>query len=158
MIPQWIRKLAGESVVLFASIRKDEWKESFLQSGVIAGQIEGEAGDAEEVVEPAILVQMNLPFHLITGEFVVVEFRKSLDEVYVDWDYEPEAWVDYDAIPEGAKTYADLDLSKMPSGTTLFGAYVKDIKPGEIIKVHRVEGREHDKEGLSLWKDKKKWW
>jgi len=145
-------------VKLYASISHREWRNEFLKCGVKAGDIEGEAG-YDEISEKAILVQhIPFPYGYWNNDAKceddkacackIIVFKAPLDEVFIDWgDYdldelnEPENWVE-DKVGETWNHWSKDELRDV----TMYGAFVKEIKPEQIICV--LEGR---------WKKDESW-
>jgi hypothetical protein len=77
----------------------------------------------------------------------VIEFEKELEDVYVDYDDEPETILEGD-LDEGEKTYKNLRNTKKyfpkvikfnhPT-VSLYCAYVKEILPEEIVAIHKIK-------------------
>jgi len=128
---------------LYTSISSDEWDPSFIKKGVKAGQVSGTSDG-----KPAILCQRT-PFPL-DGFFMIIEFEKELDQVFIDYDdwtdaplqISKEQWeklIKDEPLSEiGVPlTYGEAGLSERDlEGYTMYGTYVLEIKPGEIRNVY----------------------
>ena len=95
--------------------------------------------------ERVILVQ-HMPFVWGTegeGEFIIIEFEKKLNEVYIDYDDDIEAW---DVIKKYSKEERPLTYEGIPEKEldkySLYGSYVLEIRPEEIIAIHTAEFKE----------------
>ena len=139
-----------EEISLCVSIWKKEWRERFLTEGIKAGEIEGIADIIEEgkmKTIPGILCQTEVymsgvpPEEWEDGEdldFVVLGFCKKLNEVKIDWGDGNEA-EENGLINKDAKTYEGCNIEELMELGCLFGSYVDEIKPEEIVGFDGVE-------------------
>jgi len=127
----------GTNVVktMYITLRNDEWNEG-MREGIKAGEIEMTANG-----EKALLCQ-TMPF-IINDELldcVVMEFRKRKDEIYVDYDdFGTIEQTETGVKKEEVKTFADLNVEEFEAKYELLGAYVKEIKKGEIVNVRYMK-------------------
>ena len=126
---------------LYHSMEKEEYERlNVAERGLYAKDKNEYSG-----TERAILVQ-HTPFILGTegeGEFIIIEFEKSLDEVYIDYDDDIEAW---DVVKKYSKEERPLTYKDVPEKEldkfSLYGSYVLEIKPEEIKAIHTAEFKE----------------
>ena len=143
---------------MFATVAWEQWLEKYRFEGRKAGDIEGVASGydprifegtmkPEDIKDfPAILVQ-HIPFPMGSSmedgsepRFIIVEFNKPLNEIYVDYDDDVEA-ISEGVLEEGEETYGSLQEAQL-SDFAMYGAYVKEIRPSEILAVH-----------IAVWRD-----
>jgi len=131
-------------VKLYHSLSKEEYERLNVRTeGLHAEDTNEYSGE-----DKAILVQ-HTPFVLGTegeGEFIIIEFEKKLNEVYIDYDDDIDAWETIKKYKkeESPKTYEGIPESELDK-YSLYGSYVKEIKPEEIIAIHTAEFREDGK-------------
>lgn len=113
----------------------EEWKTRFYTDGIKAGEIDGQSDE-----KPVILVQCK-PFPMGNYEFkpithmIVVEFLKDADKAYLDLD-EGNELVEEGIISEDAKDYRELADDFDTEHYTMYGSYVEEILPEEIVAIH----------------------
>jgi len=125
---------------LYHSLSKEEfYRLDVINKGLFAKDKNEYSGENK-----AILVQ-HTPFVWGTegeGEFIIIEFEKKLNEVYIDYDDDIEAW---DVIKKYSKEERPLTYEGIPESEldkfSLYGSYVKEIKPEEIKEIHTAEFR-----------------
>ena len=94
-------------VRLFTSMNLDDWNENYLINGVF---------DRDKILAQKI------PWVLSKDkDYILIEFEKPLNEIFIDWD---------ECEIRNLKIYSELNVDNL----TFFGAYVKNIKPNEIIR------------------------
>ena len=80
-----------------------------------------------------------------TPAYVIVEFWKPYEEVYIDWDDEPDVFMGrpenkdvfnaYECIP-GERYCTHMPWERFTHAyDTLYGTYVREIRPVEIISI-----------------------
>jgi len=136
------RNVRKREMKLYTSISSDEWNPSFLKRGIKAGEISGTSDG-----KPAILCQSK-PFPL-DGFSMIVEFEKSLDQIYIDYDDDVDAPLQisdeqWKKLREGCPlselgvplTYGQAGVTeKELKPYTMYGSYVVEIRPEEIRDV-----------------------
>ncbi|MCK4358484.1 MAG: HEAT repeat domain-containing protein, partial [Candidatus Cloacimonetes bacterium] len=128
---------AVKTIRLFRVFGMDEWKEEFLQRGVTPNDLNDISSYSSPRADKKCILVASPTDYSWSNEptatnFVELEFIKPLNEVYVDYD-EPVAAIHEERLPEGEVTYEKLtDLEG-----SLYGAFVLDIKPQEIVSVRR---------------------
>ncbi|KKK90205.1 hypothetical protein LCGC14_2725400, partial [marine sediment metagenome] len=77
--------MKDQQITLFATFPVEKWDENYLTVGIPSTSQDFAGG------QPAILVQKEIPFSRSqqegeSGKQIVVEFKKRLEEIYVDPD------------------------------------------------------------------------
>jgi len=119
---------------MYTTLDAEDYREDMLTAGIKPQDVSGMSNG-----ERVILCQCT-PFALDTSgeiDMIVVEFEKKLNEIYVDWDDDCES-CGRGFIKDGAVTYEGADEEKLKT-TCMYGSYVKEIRPEEIIRVWKAK-------------------
>jgi hypothetical protein len=167
-------------LVLLATIPQELWSEEFRTKGIkgVSGisnlyaqakaPPNSEGTLCGEDVKDAILC-LTIPFW-IGGEEnaegvresheIVIQFAKEVKDIYVDFGDYPEA-VEMKLIGEEDETYERMNIEEcVRRGCSLYCAWVKEIKPEEILGIFHQHYKEN-KEEECFWtieeEDHNKW-
>ena len=126
---------------LYHSMEKEEYERlNVAERGLYAKDKNEYSGENK-----AILVQ-HTPFPLGTegeGEFIIIEFEKPTKEIYIDYDDDIEALCLIEKYSKERRplTYKDVPEKELDK-YSLYGSYVLEIRPEEIVAIHTAEFKE----------------